>query len=632
MRFSFSFTASKTQYHRGKVTSRTLFAMPPARRGQHSPRPPGPSSEHDDPRLPVDATPEVRPKSPLPKIPSPNEIHERWDPKYQAVAKCDFCHARVSHEKTAGVLQLCRDCKMSICQDCCLQIHDTTKGRLEAYERQGKAGQLTDIQRRWCQFGIQGRHTLDPDKVNWELPEKKQKPAARKARALDARRTGRGSRGGRRQGVGRGGRQQAAKRRSSRLSISRTPSEFVDDDTGSLEDADDLEDKEVLDDEEYCLPSARASRGTKHAREASRTTSPDYRVAEEAAGVLAAWSSSPRPATRDNSKRVKIAHEREIPPLSPIPPPSAPPPLLVRPSPYNQHEQHHNRPSLPSLASIFPAWRVEDSPQDRGAYPHQPGYLADERRVVARGVTPDFGFNDSASHMAHERRHDHEYPPGSYSRRRSSDGLSYDIDYTRNREEPARYYEDNRADITTPYDPAFHGVQGRHELYVPSNRPGAYASPRAYASPGISAYAPTHASRPPYTPHYAGPASPYRPNLDVVSLANELERRTRAARAANPAGRVDDYLAIEISAAWRDIRPSEGGSAWSSAPRRLDDGTAIIRAFRNCLSASYIAMFGLGIEANVVNAARSWLRNTEQGLEQSGLPVRMRMEGDSAQS
>ncbi|UKZ62716.1 uncharacterized protein TrAtP1_003950 [Trichoderma atroviride] len=70
-------------------------------------------------------------------LPSFDTAHHGWDASNVSTAKCDLCH-----KQRCGTLQKCRDCKLSICQDCCV------------------AGRLQNDR----------RHTIDATAVSWDVP------------------------------------------------------------------------------------------------------------------------------------------------------------------------------------------------------------------------------------------------------------------------------------------------------------------------------------------------------------------------------------------------------------------------------------------------------------------------------
>ncbi|KAL7895739.1 hypothetical protein HDV63DRAFT_206872 [Trichoderma sp. SZMC 28014] len=70
-------------------------------------------------------------------LPSFDIAHHGWDASNVSTAKCDLCH-----KQRCGTLQKCRDCKLSICQDCCV------------------AGRLQNDR----------RHAIDATAVSWDAP------------------------------------------------------------------------------------------------------------------------------------------------------------------------------------------------------------------------------------------------------------------------------------------------------------------------------------------------------------------------------------------------------------------------------------------------------------------------------
>ncbi|PON29362.1 hypothetical protein TGAM01_v201611 [Trichoderma gamsii] len=72
-----------------------------------------------------------------PPLPSFDVAHNGWDASNVSTAKCDLCH-----KQRCGTLQKCRDCKLSICQECCV------------------AGRLQNDR----------RHTIDATAVSWDVP------------------------------------------------------------------------------------------------------------------------------------------------------------------------------------------------------------------------------------------------------------------------------------------------------------------------------------------------------------------------------------------------------------------------------------------------------------------------------
>lgn len=70
-------------------------------------------------------------------LPSFDIAHHGWDASNVSTAKCDLCH-----KQRCGTLQKCCDCKLSICQDCCI------------------AGRLQNDR----------RHTIDAAAVSWDVP------------------------------------------------------------------------------------------------------------------------------------------------------------------------------------------------------------------------------------------------------------------------------------------------------------------------------------------------------------------------------------------------------------------------------------------------------------------------------
>ncbi|KAL7794527.1 hypothetical protein V8C37DRAFT_60314 [Trichoderma ceciliae] len=83
--------------------------------------------------------------------PSFDIAHQGWDASNVSTAKCDLCH-----RQRCGTLQKCRVCKLSICQECCVN------GRLQSDRR----------------------HTIDATAVDWDAPPNSRK---RKHRALESR-------------------------------------------------------------------------------------------------------------------------------------------------------------------------------------------------------------------------------------------------------------------------------------------------------------------------------------------------------------------------------------------------------------------------------------------------------------
>ena len=107
---------------------------------------------------------------PLLQLPDPSDIHDEWDPTYQAVAKCDHCHQRNS-----GVLQTCRKCRMSFCRDCAKQNQQALTGNLLGLAEQSKVLDLDEKQYMWLDFALDSKHLMHINALSWTPPSRKGK-------------------------------------------------------------------------------------------------------------------------------------------------------------------------------------------------------------------------------------------------------------------------------------------------------------------------------------------------------------------------------------------------------------------------------------------------------------------------
>lgn len=558
---------------------------------------PSPAIEPPTTGPPAAASP---PAIAMPVIPNLIGVHDQWDPKYQAVAKCDFCHSRNSSDRAAGVLQLCQACKMSICQDCCLEKHSAGKRRLEAVQQHGKTEQLTEAQIRWCQFSVQANHILDPQTVNWEVPAKKTRQpraAAKKTNASKSKVDTQAKRGAR--ALGRGGTpRQPPKRGRSRLSISQTPSDFItspEDDDASYVEPDDQAGNASLDgnDDENGFTS-QSPRAPKRKRERSRIVSPDYRAAEEAADALATLSASPVVDNHGCYKRLKTSHPTEphahvpAPPYPAVAHPQPPPPQLAPLSHILQ-----NRPSLPPLDSICPSWRGTPVPRGSESYGPSQRQAADVMLDTRGRIIRESSARPPPSYATFDGYHTQSRQSDDFSSRRYSyPNTPQRVD---NHILPYSYSREERRRFSGQEYPSAHQNHDHEVARVP------YPAPypvQDHAPPTPNAYnAPT-------TAHSSPRTAPQQPQDDITRLAQELQAEALAAHAASPDTPLDECLARELARAWPHISARHEDRA---------------HGFRVLLGAAHIIILRYRLAHE--NAAHIWLHDMDRRLSEGGAAI-----------
>ena len=513
-------------------------------------------------------------------LPKSTNFHDEWEPRFQPVAKCDFCSQR-----KLPILQSCTRCRMAICQACCAVKHAEAPLRHAELDRVGAGDdQVSGKFRGWAAFAIEQGHILDPSTVSWKAPERVKAPrttrAGRRRPAAASTTRSQVSRRAR-------GRPAMARETLAAAAISgtepRSPS-FA----AAVEAEMDHRDT-VLDDTENEDPSAeflaQPRRGVKRRASVCREPSPTAAAAQDAARILAAWSTSPPQPTR---KRHESVHQISAE-TYPHPQPPSNPPL-----------------SLPSLASLYPEWSAQEH-TNRGfgvittpllqTRSREPRYLSSPGR---------YRNTHNVSATAQEQAQDASPYTAAFSHPHSGTA-------------PAAFASGRLSSSTTRLSPTHEeampavdhmsGFERNDHVHSPYGRPHPFHQQSTQ---------PFSRSEQPGSEETSRSTSP---SSDIQSLGSSLQRGALALQAAHPHIPLDRCLRHEVQRAWSLDRrwlsgpPGGGGGGGGGASNE--------QAFYSLLAATYYACARLDLARH--NAARDWLCENEQRLADMGLLVPVRL-------
>ena len=500
-------------------------------------------------------------------LPKTTNFHDEWEPRFQPVAKCDFCSQR-----KLPILQSCTRCRMAICQACCALKHAEAPLRHAELDRVGAGDdQVSGKFRGWAAFAIEQGHILDPSTVSWKAPEHVKAP-----RTTRASRTRPAAASTSRREVSRRARGRPAMVRETLVAAATSRTEPRSPSFAAAVEAEMGHHETLLEDTENEDPAAevlaRPRRGVKRRASGCREPSPTAAAAQDAARILAAWSTSPPQPTR---KRHESIHQTSAD-TYPQPPPNAPL-------------------SLPSLASLYPEWSVHEHTNCGSGLISTP--LLQTRSREPRYLNPPGTYRNIHDVSATAREQAQDASPYTAALSRPHSGTA-----------PAAFANGRLSRSTTRLSltheeaiPAVDHMSG-FERNDHTNSP--YGRPRPFHQQSTQPF-----------PRSEQPGSEETsPSSDIQSLGSSLQRSALALQAAQPHIPLDRCLRHEIQRAWSlDRRWLSGGGG----------GTSNEQAFYALLAATYYACARLDLARH--NAARDWLCENEQRLADMGLLVPVRL-------